>query len=410
LAAALPGGTDTLAAPVVDRVDLDDAIAEFPSTPEHDSPTERWLQLPLRGDAFDKREEWDRLRAAVRGWDGDEDVLPRPPIKGTVTTASTSISMLLSNPGGGMIPSSTAGRPRTGSKDRLDVHLRYVQAGLVDLAIMTEAHIRATDTSTIRGYIRKLTDCDVSMSPSSKMTEEKLGSTDHSLYSSSAGGIVAILSPALKTKLVGSPSVRVSGRLLHLRFDRGKGAVLNVVALYGLPAPSEPAEKAMARALHHELVALLNRLDDAKEMVVVCGDLNSVHRDMDRPGNKMQDYDTAEHSLSRALAEREGYFDLFEEKYPSQQAWTYASGGKYSRIDQVWCNLPPTSSYGIGITRDAGPFSATHRPVLARLDGVMSSMGTAPGRGAAVLSGATRAGPVQTRTSRDRGVHQRAAG
>ena len=164
---------------------------------------------------------------------------------------------------------------------------------------------------------------------------------------------------------------------------------------------SAPESTAPKRRLAAELCSSLTTLvrECEQAATIVMGDLNVAASAADRLSGKLERYDEGTNSLVLALR-RLGLTDCHEAAGPSAMGFTFCPKGKgVSRVDYVWANGPAIRWSSAdrparaAVATRAGPLSADHVPVVARITGCFQ-WGAGPG----AMSGPQRAvgvGPAE---------------
>lgn len=308
----------------------------------------------------------DEFKAQM-GLVGDQTVLERSHDHGLV--------LCLVNPAGHMVPYRTGGAPER--ECRLPYAAALVESGVVDMAVLPEAHVDASGARTVRTYVAKMHPNvrAVAAPTSAPAAAVELCIEPSKVKGSTHSGIIVLLSEGMAERLEGVPTHYAAGRLLHLLL-RFEDRPLHVVCLYGVSSPLQTAVKAHFNTeMAHELRRVLKEVC-ANEPTLVAGDLNVVRHAADRVTGRLSSYDDNPDAPWRVLEEC-GFQDVQRLKMGDRAPKTYVrSGEPCSRIDATYMNWPALNWGGDGgagvktaVTAMCKPLSPDHRAVLTSLSG-----------------------------------------
>jgi hypothetical protein len=164
----------------------------------------------------------------------------------------------------------------------------------VDIAISIESHLNAEGANVCQSYVKSFTNCEfecavpsalaakmaVSDTPEDAeddsdkgdhMAEDTRPATDGKRKHVGPAGIVMVMSPEMRARMRGRPTVSETGRLLHITLGDGATAdrdrnPLHIIAVYGVSAVqhSDPHRMELAATLKKSLATILEKLKNQR--------------------------------------------------------------------------------------------------------------------------------------------------
>ena len=263
------------------------------------------------------------------------------------------MSTIMVNTGGCVVPRDSRGHVIP--ENRLQELCRLVALGKTSMAISVESHLDdegARNCARWLGEMPEFEDCKLECCPASKtgsaITEEWNKDDEDVKQGTRTGpaGIVVVMSKELKRHRRGRATTKACGRIMQMVF--GNGATesqdtekIHYVIVYGVSNPSNKHKVRLAETVYRELDGILTKIKrgGGNDKIVVCGDINTVKRRVDRRTKAMRTDDKTGFAPWKVLV-KHGLADVMENICRGEAPMTYVHGGvETSRIDVVYTNF-----------------------------------------------------------------------